>query len=66
MSHADPGDYERVAAELGQRRGTVAVAVHRLRARLMVLLRAEYARALGPAGNPDAEIQADLATLAGI
>lgn len=35
----DPADYDRVAAELGLRRNTLAVAVHRLRQRLRELVR---------------------------
>jgi RNA polymerase sigma-70 factor (ECF subfamily) len=44
LDGADPGDYEKIAGELGMASGTVAVTVHRLRSRLQELIRAEVAQ----------------------
>ena len=44
------GDYQRIAAELGQKPSTVAVAVHRLRQRYQEIIRAEVRQTLL---NPD-------------
>ncbi len=42
----EAGDYQQVAAELGQKPGTVAVAVHRLRQRYQEIIRAEVRQTL--------------------
>jgi len=43
IERPDEADYARVAAVLGMRRNTLAVAVHRLRSRLRELVHAELA-----------------------
>ncbi len=57
LSGDDEGGYARVAAELGMSTGTIAVAVHRLRARLRDLIRHEVARTVGSEGDVDAEMR---------
>jgi hypothetical protein len=46
------------------KRGAVAVAVHRLRGRLQVLLRDEAQRTIGPDVDAEGELRALLETLA--
>jgi RNA polymerase sigma-70 factor (ECF subfamily) len=49
-------DYQRIGAELGLRANTVAVAVHRLRARLRELVREELADTCGGPAGVEAEL----------
>lgn len=58
------GDYEVVAAGLGLKPGTAAVTVHRMRARLQVLLRAEIEKTVGPGVDAEAELRSLLEVLA--
>jgi RNA polymerase sigma factor (sigma-70 family) len=55
---ADAKDYEEIAAELGMRANTVAVAVYRLRQRLRDLVRAELADTVSDPAQVDAELEA--------
>jgi RNA polymerase sigma-70 factor (ECF subfamily) len=59
VERPDDADYAAVADELGLRRNTVAVAIHRLRARLRELVRAELAETVA---GPEA-LAAELAAL---
>jgi RNA polymerase sigma-70 factor (ECF subfamily) len=52
----DPAQYDRIAGDLGVRRHTVAMAVHRLRERLRTLVRREMAETVGDADSMDAEM----------
>lgn len=54
----DAADYARVAAELGVRRNTLAVAVHRLRHRLRDLVREELIETTADREDMDAELRA--------
>ena len=54
----DADEYAAVAARLGQRRNTVAVAIHRLRERLRQLVRAEVAETTGSPEQLDEEMKA--------
>lgn len=51
-------DYERVAAKLGMRRNSLAVAVHRMRQRLRDLVRAELADTVATAADVEQEMRA--------
>lgn len=53
----DAADYERVAAALGLRRNTLAVAVHRLRHRLRELVRDELAQTSAARADLDLELR---------
>ncbi|HET9483570.1 MAG TPA: sigma factor [Xanthomonadales bacterium] len=52
----DDADYARVAGEMGMRRNTLAVAVHRMRQRLRALICAELADTVEDPGQVDAEL----------
>ena len=54
----DPDEYAAVALRFGQRRNTVAVAIHRLRERLRQLVRAELAETAGTDEQVDEEMKA--------
>lgn len=54
----DEADYAKAAAELGLRRNTLAVAVHRLRHRLRDLVRAELADTTSDGADLEAELRA--------
>ena len=58
-------DYERVAGELGMRRNTLTVAVHRLRHELREQIRAEVAETAGSDEDLEVELGALRATLGG-
>lgn len=58
-----PGDYERLAADLGVARGTVPVLVHRLGKRYQELIRAEVAATLVDRADVDAELRHCLQSL---
>jgi len=62
----DEEDYARVAAALGLRRNTLAVAVHRLRHRLQELVREELLQTTAAREDLDAELRELRATLAGV
>ncbi len=53
----DPGDYERLAAQLGVTRGAVPVLVHRLGKRYQELIRAEAAATVALRSDVDAELR---------
>jgi RNA polymerase sigma-70 factor (ECF subfamily) len=55
----DRDSYSKVADRLGQRRNTIAVAIHRLRTRLHALVREELAETV----DDDAEVDAEIAHL---
>ena len=55
---AGPGGYDAVAAELGFKPGTVAVTVHRMRARYRELVRAEVAETVASPEEVDQELRA--------
>jgi len=57
LDGADPGDYEVVAKQLGMPSGTVAVTLHRLRARLRELMKAEVAQTVAEPDQVDAEMR---------
>jgi RNA polymerase sigma-70 factor (ECF subfamily) len=61
----DESDYERVAAELGLRRNTLAVAVHRMRQRLRELVRDVVAETTAGRADLDDELR-DLRTAFGV
>lgn len=65
VERPDEADYARVAARLGLRRNTLAVAVHRLRHRLQELIGAELADTTADAGDLDAELR-DLRAALGV
>lgn len=52
------GDYDALAIQLGLKRGTVPVAVHRFRRRYAQLVRQEVARTVPSVGDIDAEMRA--------
>jgi DNA-directed RNA polymerase specialized sigma24 family protein len=54
----DDADYARLAGELGMRRNTLAVAVHRMRQRLRALICAELAETVADPDEVDAELDA--------
>jgi RNA polymerase sigma-70 factor (ECF subfamily) len=58
VERPDDADYAAVADALGMRRNTVAVAIHRLRARLRELVRDEIAETVADADALDAELAA--------
>ncbi|MDB6128449.1 MAG: polymerase sigma factor [Verrucomicrobia bacterium] len=58
-----PGEYERLARELGIARGTVPVLVHRLTKRYQELIRAEVARTVATRAEIDDELRDCLAAL---
>ena len=58
----DEARYERIAAELDMRPNTLAVTVHRMRARLLDALRAELMQTVGS----DAAYRDELADLRGV
>jgi RNA polymerase sigma-70 factor (ECF subfamily) len=60
-----PGDYERLARELGVSRGAVPVLVHRLGKRYQELIRAEVAATVATRSEVDAELRHCLAALGG-
>lgn len=62
---AEPGDYEPVAAQLGQTPNAVAVAVNRLRCRYRELVRVEVAATVGDPAQIDLEMQHLLAAMRG-
>lgn len=53
----EPGDYERLASELGVARGTVPVLVHRLGKRYQELIRATVAATVSTRSDVDAELR---------
>ncbi|HET9485113.1 MAG TPA: hypothetical protein VFO79_14225, partial [Xanthomonadales bacterium] len=53
----DADDYARVAERLGQRRNTVAVAIHRLRERLRQLVRVELAETVASPEDVQSELE---------
>ena len=57
----DPDEYAAVATRFGQRRNTIAVAIHRLRERLRQLVRAELAETAGT----DEQVEEEMKALAG-
>jgi RNA polymerase sigma factor (sigma-70 family) len=57
LDGAEPEGYERTAAELGMTPGAVAVAVHRMRARLRELLRAEVRQLCSSATEEEQEMK---------
>lgn len=59
----DPGDYERLAAQLGVSRGSVPVLVHRLGKRYQELIRAEVAATVATRTDVDAELRHCLQSL---
>lgn len=59
-----PGDYDRLAAQLGVGRGSVPVLVHRLGKRYQELIRAEVAATVATRSEVDAELRHCLAVLA--
>ena len=59
-------DYERLAQRLGMRRNTLAVAVHRLRARLKQIVRDELMETVGDESHLDQEMRALRRTLSGV
>lgn len=63
LDDAGRGEYAAIAARLGLKQGTVAVTVHRMRARLSVLLRAEVERTTGPGVDVEAELRSLLEVL---
>ncbi|MFO1505726.1 MAG: sigma-70 family RNA polymerase sigma factor [Lysobacterales bacterium] len=56
IERPDDADYSRIATELGLRRNTVAVAVHRLRHRLRELVREEIGETTSSREELDAEL----------
>lgn len=60
----EPGDYERIAGELGMARATVPVLVHRLTKRYRELIRAEIAETVANGPEIDAELRHLFAALA--
>lgn len=58
LESPERGDYAQIAARLGMPRGTVAVAIHRLRSRLKSLVREELAQTVSSAGDLEAELMA--------
>ena len=56
LSHAAEAGYDRAAADLGLKPGTVSVAVYRLRQRYRDLVRAEVAQTLATGDDVDAEL----------
>lgn len=61
----DAGEYDSIASRLGQSRGTVAVAVHRLRHRYREIVREEIASTLAEPGLVEEEMRHLLAALRG-
>lgn len=59
-------DYERVASELGMRRNTLAVAVHRLRHRFRALVCVELAETVANPEDVDAELEALRSAFGGV
>ena len=59
-----PGDYERVAAGLAMKTGTMRVALHRFRRRFGELLRAEVAHTVNDPDEVEEEIRYLLSVLA--
>jgi len=57
LDGADSGEYESVARQLGMAPGTVAVTIHRLRARLQELVRAEVARTVASPEQVEEEVK---------
>jgi len=57
VERPDNADYARVAEQLGLRRNTLAVAVHRMRHRLQELIQSELADTAAGAGELDAELR---------
>jgi RNA polymerase sigma-70 factor (ECF subfamily) len=53
----EPGDYQRLAEQLGMRRGQVAVLIHRLNRRFTELIRAEVAETLADRSELDSELR---------
>ena len=64
LDGADAHDYEAVAERLGMKRNAVAVAVHRMRGRLLEFLRAEVSQTVGTRADSDAELRELLLALA--
>ncbi|MBS0569759.1 MAG: sigma-70 family RNA polymerase sigma factor [Proteobacteria bacterium] len=62
----DEADYERAAHDLGLRRNTLAVAVHRLRHRLRELVRAELAQTTASRAELELELRELRGTLASV
>lgn len=60
----EPGEYERLATELGVARGTVPVLVHRLSKRYQELVRATVAATVATRSDVDAELRDCLEALA--
>jgi RNA polymerase sigma-70 factor (ECF subfamily) len=61
----EPGDYDRLARQLGVPRGSVPVLVHRLGKRYQELIRAEVAATVATRSEVDAELRHCLAALGG-
>lgn len=53
----EPGDYDRIAADLGISRGSVPVLVHRMSKRYQELIRAEVAATVATRAEVDAELR---------
>ncbi len=64
LEGADPNEYEAIGSKLGMKKGTVAVAVHRMRGRLQELLRAEVLQTVGNSADAEAELRELLEALA--
>jgi RNA polymerase sigma-70 factor (ECF subfamily) len=64
LEGADPNEYEAVGKSMGMRKGTVAVAVHRLRGRLRELLRAEVLQTVGNRADAESELRELMEALA--
>lgn len=62
---AQPGEYDRIATELGVARATVPVLVHRLTKRYRELIRGEVAETVASAADIDSELRYLFAALAG-
>jgi RNA polymerase sigma-70 factor (ECF subfamily) len=59
----DRGDYVSIASRLGLRPGTAVVTVHRMRARLRTLLKAEIANTVSPGVDVESELRSLLEVL---
>ncbi|MBS0212295.1 MAG: sigma-70 family RNA polymerase sigma factor [Proteobacteria bacterium] len=66
IEQPDAADYERLSRELGLRRNTLAVTVHRMRRRLRELVRAELAQTTDGREALEGELRDLRSTLAGV
>ncbi|MCC6235795.1 MAG: hypothetical protein IT580_24375 [Verrucomicrobiales bacterium] len=64
LEGAAPREYEVAAKKLGMTKGAVAVAVHRMRGRLLEILRSEVQQTVTDATETEAELRELLSALA--